>query len=291
MSEIIYWLINMSIAGAITGMAVLIIRRIRALPKRIAYVLWAVPLLRLWLPFGLDTKYSLMNILDDAAVKTVPVYEMPDMPMIKFSTANSIQQAESYFPLQYKTNVLEGIFTCAGVIWLSVLILLLLFFAYVYIDAMRRRDNSVPYVAGVIRPKVILPDVLSEEDKRYVLLHEMVHVKRGDNFWRIIALITCAIHWFNPFVWIFLKRFYEDLELACDEKVIKDLNDKERLCYANALLNCEEVRGAFVSGFGGAKTKRRIERIINYKSLTLFSAAAFIALAIAVAVTLLTNRM
>ena len=120
-------------------------------------------------------------------------------------------------------------------------------------------------------------------------MHERTHIGRLDNLWRVVEIITCCIHWFNPFVWLFLKRFFEDMELSCDEKVLRKYHPDRKTDYARALIECESKKTVFASAFGGAKTRVRIENILSYKKLSIFSTICLTALIAAIAVTLLTN--
>ena len=127
------------------------------------------------------------------------------------------------------------------------------------------------------------------ENLRYILLHEQKHIRRLDNLWRLFAFVSVALHWFNPFSWILLKCFLSDLEIACDESVLNNCSESEKNKYALALVSSAEHKALFISAFGGAKIRTRIERIISYKKMTLISAIAFAALIIAIAYFLLTN--
>ena len=147
-----------------------------------------------------------------------------------------------------------------------------------------------PAVYGIIRPRIIIPEHLRDaEGLDLILLHEKRHIRRGDNFWRLLAFITAAIHWFNPFVWIFLKCFLSDVELACDESALAKLPQEKQNAYALELLNVQQSKTVFASAFGGAKIRTRIEHIISYKKMTVFSALLFAAFVAAVAYMLLTN--
>lgn len=301
-SEIFYWILNMSILGAVTGLIILLIRAIKRIPRRIICILWAIPLIRFLVPFGVSGKYSLMNFISEIAnksvIKTVKVYE-------NVSFTNSVQVAEKYVPFEYKTNLLEDIFSIAFIAWIVIALFLLAALIVVYIiskheikNAKHLRDNiylsgniTSPAVYGIIRAKIILPENYDKSRLNYVLLHETSHIKRKDNFWRTAALFTACIHWFNPLVWIFLHFFICDTESACDEKAIKDLSEEQIKEYSYTLLKTLQKRTIFQSGFTGAKLKSRIENIITYKKLTVFSAVAFAALICICAYVLLTNAV
>jgi len=230
----------------------------------------------------------------------------PDGPrdtLPDISATNVVQAADSYFPVTYKTNLLEHVFTVAALVWLVGFCALVLTGGLLYIftgTEMRKArhlwDNvyvsahvTGPALFGIIRPRIVIPAYMETEDLDYVLLHENTHARRKDNLFRCTALLTAALHWYNPLVWLFLKRFFEDMELACDESVVSKLRTEERKAYALALVEAAGQRSVFISAFGGAKIRVRIEKILSYRSLSIGAAAALTALLIVIAVTLLTN--
>jgi len=299
---IFYWVINISILGSAAGLIVLLLRRIRMLPRFVVYLLWMLPFIRLWMPIGLANKYSLFNLISKYATKTVIVWEeiswLPEL-----TTTNFLQIATRYSPMMYKTNLFKDIFNIAGMIWIIVASAAILCSISLYIitkstlrSAERINDNIYrsdkilsPAVYGIIKSKIILPANIADADLEYILKHEQIHIRRRDNLWRVIAVITTCIHWFNPLCWIFLKCFFADMEMACDAGVLKKLDDNGKKEYASALLACSAGKTYYASAFGGAKTKLRIENILSYKKLTLASCLCFAAFFIFVAVTVITN--
>lgn len=303
LSEIFYWILNMSIVGSAMGFIILGLRKIQALPRFFVYLLWVVPLLRFWVPVSLSEKYSLMTFISRFTTKTVVVYEPEALSPIV--ATNLVMAADAYFPVEYKTNMLESVFSAASLIWASVacaaLIVLLLLYGFGFSKARVNRPLhlkgnvylsdkiTAPAVYGIRKPRIILPEGMAEEELKYVLLHENAHLSRRDNLFRCIALITACIHWFNPFAWLFLKYFFEDMELACDAKVLKNLSEDEKKEYALSLLSCTSGNGLLHASFGGAKIRVRIENILSYKKLTLLSAISFALLVSVIGLVLLTN--
>ena len=299
LSDVFYWLMNISILGGADGLIVLALRKIRKLPRFAVYMLWLIPLIRFWMPFGLANKYSLLNLISRFTTKTVVIWQ--EFPALTMS--NSIMGANSYFPIVYKTDLLAGIFRVASVIWLIVVIAFLLAALLLYIftksemkNVRHVKDNiyqsdkvSTPAVYGVIHPKVILPPGLGHDDLVYIMMHEKVHIRRRDNLWRVIAVITACMHWFNPLAWVFLRNFFADMELACDAKVINRLKGDQVKKYALAIIAASTGKVFYASAFGGAKTKVRIENILSYKRLTILSTLCFSALVAAIAFVLITN--
>ena len=300
LGEIFYWIFNMSIASAICGIPVLLIRLIQRFPRRVSVWLWGIPFVRMLVPVGISG-YGLMSLISKFTTKTVTIYEIGNDSA--FTMMNYVMGANGYFPITYKVNLLENLFSIASVIWLIVALSLLLTFFIFYRVTMREirdaqlfKDNiyfsdkiQVPSVYGIIRPKIILPREYKGGDFEYILMHEQAHAKRGDNFFRIAALILVCIHWFNPFAWLFLRIFYSDIELACDEAVLSKCNENQKKEYAHALLSSMEKSNVFAASFGGAKIRIRIENILSYRKISVFSMIGFTVLLISIAWVLLTN--
>ena len=119
LQEIFYWIFNMSITAAVTGVLVLLVRQIKKIPRRLSVFLWLIPFLRMTIPFGLNSPYSLMSLLSKITTKTIIVYQPTEG--LAFSMTNSVMAAETYFPITYKVNILEDIFAVASVVWIIVL--------------------------------------------------------------------------------------------------------------------------------------------------------------------------
>lgn len=300
--EVFYWLFSMSVSAALTGILVHLLGKWRRLPRRLACLLWGIPFLRMWIPLSLPGKYSLMSLFSRLWSKSVVVYVQAG-PHTHLTATNCAGFASGYFPLTFKTYPLEALFRWASRIWLAVAVIILLALILSYCRAMadvksaRPLSGNVylsptvasPAVYGVFRPRILLPEGYEEKTLPYILAHETAHIRRGDNLWRILALLTAAVHWFNPLSWVFLKHFLAELELTCDETALKSLGEGERKAYAAALLDCAAVRTHLVSPFGGAKIHRRIEGILAYRRLSVLSVLSFAALTLGIAYVLLTN--
>ena len=303
LGEVFYWLFNMSIAAAVSGTVILLLRCIKQIPRRFIAALWAIPFLRMWLPVGLGSRYSLMSLISRVTTKTVVVYEWYDGA--SFTYSNFMMAANSYFPITYKVNLLEQVFNTSSVVWFVIAAALWVLLALLYTAATRELRNAkqlqdnlylsdkitTPAVYGILRPKIILPDSYQNKDLTFVLLHETVHLRRRDNLWRLLAFLTAALHWFNPLAWVFLKCFLADLEFSCDEKVLRTCGAEQKKAYALSLVDCAENHSILISAFGGARIRVRIENILSYRKLSLFSAVCFAVLMLAIAFVLLANAI
>lgn len=295
--DVFYWVLNMSLAASVTAAVVMLLRCIKGIPRRVICILWMIPLIRMVIPVGISGRYSLMSFISRFTTRTVTVYEKSP---VKVTATNCIMAAEDYFPITYKINIIEDVMSISFYIWISVSIALIAALLLIYYATIRElrsavhiRENifvsdrvNTPSVYGIIRPRIIFP---TEDTDRYVLLHEGKHIKRGDNFCRILAITVACIHWFNPLVWILLKLYLADTELACDEAVLTELPREEHKDYAMTLLRYTEAGTVYASAFGGTGIRTRIERILSFKKLSLISLIAFITLAVFTAYFLLTN--
>ena len=301
LQEVFYWTFNMSITATITGALIMLVRLIKKIPRRMTVFLWLIPFLRMAIPWGLNSPYSLMSLVSKLITKTIIVYQPTDD--VAFSMMNCVMAADTYFPITYKVSILEDIFRIASVIWIVVLLAIFLVLGITYFttlhgikDSAHLRDNIYlsdkivfPAVYGIIKPKIILPATYKDRDVAFVILHEKTHVRRLDNLWRMLALVIVSVHWFNPLCWLFLKWFLEDLELSCDECVLAKIGVDRAKDYASSLLENRKVTTIFASAFGGAKMRTRIENILSFKKWTWFSVVAFVTLLGTIFYVLLTN--
>lgn len=301
LQEVFYWIFNMSITAALTGIIVMFVRLIKKIPRRIVVFLWLVPILRMTVPLGLNSPYSLMTLLSKITTKTIVVFQPTED--ISFSMMNSVMAANTYFPITYKVNILDDIFGVASVIWIIVSLAILLMLIIIYFttiheikDSTHLKDNiylsekvTSPAVYGIIRPKIILPLSYKDRDIELIIQHEKTHIRGLDNLWRMIAFMVVAVHWFNPLAWMFLRALLADLELSCDERVLVKLGADRSKEYATALLEGRQGPTVFASAFGGARIRTRIENVLSFRKLTWISLVAFVALIGIIFYVLLTN--
>lgn len=299
LGEIFYWVFNMSLVASFMGIVVLLLRKIRKLPRRYAVFLWIIPFLRMCVPLGLNNPYSLLSLVSKFTTRTVTVYNEQSFSL---SITNALMAANNYFPIKYRTSAFEKLFDITGILWLAGMTVCILVLGILYAVSMREihdahplKDNvyvsskaDSPAVYGILHPKIVLP-ASGDLTQRYVLDHENAHIRRHDNLRRILGFLAASVHWFNPFSWIFLKCFLEDTELACDEEVIRHYDEKDRKGYASFLLERAAGKNLFASSFGGAKVRIRIEHILTYRKLTGVSAFCFMTLIAALIIAMITN--
>ena len=167
--------------------------------------------------------------------------------------------------------------------------------------SMRIRDNiyicdsiDTPFILGIIRPRIYIPSNVSEEEIDSIIAHEVAHIKRCDNWWKPLAFFILTVHWFNPLVWLAYILLCRDIELACDEKVIKNMDVEQKKTYSKALLSCSVSRKTFVAvavplAFGEVAVKKRIKSVLNYKKPTFWIIAVAAVISVVVITGLMTN--
>ena len=285
--EIFYWFLNMNLIASLVGLIILLIRSIKVIPRRFAVFLWLPPFLRMVLPVSIGNPLSLVGILSPYAIKTLAFMSGGPVPLYY---SNGIVLADSYDTFRITNQVVSNIFYVCGTVWLVVSVILVLLFTLMYLwnlnsfrkakhlfdNVYESKNVSVPVVIGVFYPKIVLPVGYPKQKLKYALDHEKNHIRKADNLWRLIAIYTVLIHWFNPFCWLMLKYFLLDMEMACDERCIAHYTESERDDYMNILLSGLSSKSVFASSFGGSKIGRRLENIVGFRSITFCSSFCFV---------------
>ena len=309
MSEIFLKIINMSISASYIVLAVLLLRLLlKKAPKWITVVLWGIVAVRLVCPFSIESVLSLIpssevvspNIMTDKTptINTgIPIINSALNPVINESfTPNP---GDSANPLQIWIPVLTAI-------WIVGMVALLIYTVISFARVRRKigtavllRDNIYqsenvvsPFVLGIIKPKIYLPFNMNEKDMEHVVAHEMSHIRRKDHLWKPLGFLLLTLHWFNPLMWLGYVLLCRDIELACDEKVIKELDHDARADYSQALLTCSVNRRMIAAcplAFGEVGVKNRVKSVLNYKKPAFWIIIAAIVACVAVAVCFLTN--
>ena len=311
MKEIFYEILNLSLSAAYLVPVVLVLRLVlKKAPRWTVCLLWGLVALRLVMPFSLESDVSLHpgrepvtdlqnQFAGETARPETPPAEVPSVPAVPEAPALPSVPAEeldlmeilayvwlagactmalyglvSYFRLKLKVRpslqVEKRVFVCDGI--------------------------GYPFLLGVLRPKVYLPSDLEEPHLSYVLAHEKAHVKRGDHLWKPLGFALLTIHWFNPLLWVAYLLLCRDIEAACDEKVVRDMDNIQKDGYSRALLACS-LQGAFhrrwISAcpvaFGETGVKTRIKSVLHYKKPAFWVLLIAILACVAVGVFFLTD--
>ena len=194
----------------------------------------------------------------------------------------------------------------AAVVWLIGTVIMVLYSIGSWVVFKRKVASSIyfadkvyicdyidsPFILGVVRPRIYIPSSLEENERELVIAHEMAHIKRGDHIYKPLGFLLLSLHWFNPIVWISYALLCRDIEIACDERAIKDMDPSKKKEYVRVLLDCSISRkkiSACPLAFGEVSVKDRIKNVLNYKKPTLFILIAAIAVIIVLTVVLLTD--
>lgn len=309
MSEFFLTIVNMSISASWIVLAVLLLRLLlKKAPKWITVLLWGIVAVRLICPFTIESVMSLIpsaetispEIMMDATPEInsgIPILNNTINPVISESFAPD--PVTSANPLQILIPVLS-------VVWVVGIAVMLVYTAISYFKVKRKigtavllRDNifqseSVisPFVLGLIKPKIYLPFGMNEQDMSHVIAHEQAHIRRKDHWWKPFGFLILTLHWFNPLMWLGYILLCRDIELACDEKVIKELNTEQKADYSQALLTCSVNRRMIAAcplAFGEVGVKDRVRSVLNYKKPAFWIIVVAIITSVAVAVCFLTN--
>lgn len=299
--EIIFTKIfNMSVVASMLILAVILLRLIlKSSPKWIRYVLWMLVALRLVIPFSFESPLSL--IPNAQAINSTT--------QSSTSYVSSLVNSDSFQTMQntvFSSDNEIRIITILSYIWIIGVgaMLIYMLFSYLHLHLKVREsiaisDNilicdriSSPFVFGIIRPRIYLPSKLSEEEKSYVIAHEQAHIKHHDNLWKPLGYLILSIHFFNPLCWIAFKLFTNDIELACDERVIKNYDTKDKKGYSTALLSCSierNILSACPFSFGESGLKQRIKSVLGYKKPTVRIFIMSFAVCLLTAMSFMTN--
>ena len=294
---------NMSLTASVVILAVLAVRLLlRRAPKVFSYALWAVVLFRLLCPVSVTSAVSLLGALGAPAqertavtsvVEYVPadivrnmapaVTPLPQEPFPAEPGENIISAAPSVTqPDAAPVSPLSGPVAVLTLTWLTGMALLLLY-SVVSLLRLRRRlvgavrleDNIYladyipsPFVMGLFRPKIYLPSTLTETERGYILRHEQYHLRRRDHVVKLLSFLALCVHWFNPLVWAAFILAGKDMEMSCDEAVVRELGEDIRADYSASLLSLATGR-RIVAGmplaFGEGDTGGRIRNLLNWK--------------------------
>lgn len=309
MDDVFLKLVNLSISASWLILAVLVLRVVlKKAPKWVMPLLWGVVALRLVCPFSIESALSLIPSAETIPSEIVtetrePVrYEQATLDIVTNPTLPSAAEV----PVGVSRQQAQVDFNIYSVLWLAGMAALLVH-ALVSAGKLKRklataillRDNiyesefvDSPFVFGVVKPNIYLPMHMDEGTAAYVIAHECAHLARRDHWWKVLGYLVLALHWFNPLVWVAYILFCRDIELACDEKVVRGLDGAARADYSQALLSCAAPKRAVAAcplAFGEGNIKTRVKSALHYKKPAFWVAAAAVLAVVIMAVCFLTN--
>ena len=310
MAAVFLKLLNLSISASWLVLAVLVLRLVsKRSPKWMNVLLWGIVALRLVLPFSIESALSLIpsaETVSPAAVQFDPAPTITSGVSVIDNAVNpSLSEHFSAVPTA-SVNPLYVWTEIAGWVWLIGLGAMLLYALVSYLRLRRRVSVSLPiqdhiylcdaisspFILGVVKPHIYLPSGLDEVQRQNVLSHERAHLARRDHWWKPLGFALLAVYWFNPVLWLAYALLCRDIELACDERVIRTMDESAVKTYSTVLLACSMLRKAAITcplAFGEVGVKERVKNALHYKKPAFWVVAASVAVCVVVAVCFLTN--
>jgi beta-lactamase regulating signal transducer with metallopeptidase domain len=294
MTSLFTSVLNMSITASYVAIAVIIIRLfLKKVPKVFSYVLWLPVLIRLVFLFTFNSNFSFFSFLktstqtSSGALEYVPnnigFMQNPTVDVGINGINNTVNTILPTATPYASVNPMQIIIGLASIIWVVGILILLGYSIISYLmvksnvkTATLVKDNifetamiTTPFVCGFIRPRIFVPVGISQNELSYILEHEQVHINRLDYLIKPFAFLVLIIHWFNPLMWISFALMSKDMEMSCDESVLKKMGNDIRGNYANSLLSLSVKRSTLLTGsplaFSESKIKSRIKNILSYK--------------------------
>lgn len=308
MAEIFQKALNMSIAAGWLILAVIALRLLlRRAPKRFRLLLWAVVGLRLALPWSIESALSLIP-----SAQTLPEGIMLERAPVLDTGISALNGAinpgftAAFTPeLGVSANPLQVLLPIAAALWMLGAAAMLLWALVSWLrlrkrvrEAVRLEENvyeceiASPFVLGLFRPRIYLPFSLENGERELVLAHERAHITAGDHIIKPLGWLLLAAHWYNPLVWLAYALFCRDIELACDERVVRGLSLSDRADYSQALLDLSRPRGgvrACPLAFGESSVKGRVKSVLSYKKPAFWLVLLAVVVCVGAAVCFLTD--
>jgi beta-lactamase regulating signal transducer with metallopeptidase domain len=313
-------LLNMSLTASVAIVLVILLRLLlKKAPKVISYALWGVVLFRLLCPVSIGSNFSIYNLFDAPAqesgtITSVIEYvpnnivhtEYPSVALPVPGISDVINEALPQGREQLVADPLEAPMSIATYVWMIGVLGMVTYSIVSYIRLRRKlsvvvpqRDNifiaddiKSPFVVGLFRPKIYLPCNLGDKEQEYIILHEQHHIKRLDHVMKALAFLALAIHWFNPLVWVAFILASKDMEMSCDEAVIRKIGGDVRADYSASLLTLATGRRIIAGtplAFGEGDTKGRINNLSKWKKPAVWVVLVAVVACVVLAVCLLTN--
>jgi beta-lactamase regulating signal transducer with metallopeptidase domain len=302
-------ILNMSITASYVIIIVVLVRLLlKRSPKIFSYVLWSVVFIRLVSPFTIEGMFSFIPISRETIPQDIIHAHAPEIQSgitvidqaVNNSLTTTIAEASA------SVNPIQVWIGLGGALWVMGIVVLLSYSIFTAVKLGKKLSGATllkgnvyetgtintPFVFGITKPKIYLPLGLSEKERDYIVKHEETHIKRFDHIIKPVAFLTVCVHWFNPLVWIAFFLMSDDMELSCDEKVIKEMGNEIKKDYSSSLLSLstgKRIIGGCPLAFGENKTKGRIMNILNYKKPAFWIVIAAFVLVAGVSIGLLSN--
>ena len=310
MAAVFLKLLNLSISASWLVLAVLVLRLVsKRSPKWVNVLLWGIVALRLVLPFSIESALSLIPSAETVSPAAVQFAPAPTITSGVSVIDNAVNPSLSEHFAAVPTASVNPLYVwayLAGWVWLIGLGAMLLYALVSYLRLRRRVSVSLPiqdhiylcdaisspFILGVVKPHIYLPSGLDEVQRQNVLSHEQAHLARRDHWWKPLGFALLAVYWFNPVLWLAYTLLCRDIELACDERVIRTMDESAVKTYSTVLLACSMPRKAVITcplAFGEVGVKERVKNALHYKKPAFWVVAASVTVCVVVAVCFLTN--
>lgn len=302
-------LLNISITASYIIIAVMLFRVIfKKIPRKFICILWGIAGLRLIMPFSFESIFSLIP-----STETIPPNSVTRLDAEINSGINLIDvPVNEYLGDRYyegvtvETGFKETLITVVSIVWIVGIAAILAYGVFSYLRLKKTVSTAVllkdnvwqsenvfsPFILGFVKPKIYIPFGLNDDTVSHVVSHENAHLRRKDHWIKPFGFLLLAVYWFNPLVWIAYVLLCRDIEAACDEKVIAQMNTEARQEYASALLNCAVNRRKIAVcplAFGEVGVKERIKGVMNYKKPAFWIIVFAVIACVAAAVCFLTS--
>lgn len=310
MNNFFLTILNMSLTAGFVAIAVMLVRLLlKKTPKIFSYVLWTVVLFRLLCPFTFESPLSLMPHNTETISQDIVYSQNPVINSGIGVIDNTVYPSThvSLPPVNPSTNAnpIRVLLEIGSIIWILGIATLLSYMLITYLKLKYSLSTAIlvcnniyetdriktPLVLGLIKPRIIIPLNLSDSELGYIIKHEQTHIKRYDYIIKPIAFLALTVHWFNPIIWLSYFLMVKDMEMSCDESVVKHSNEDIRANYSNSLLSISTKQSGIFSplAFGESNVKSRIKNVLSYKRPTFWVIIVTIMLVVAVSVGLMSN--
>ena len=326
MSNLFLKILNMSISASWLVLAVLVLRLVlKKAPKWVNVLLWGIVAVRLICPFTIESSVSLIpdsvgsgelvsEWIDDY-IDDIDIHH-PDSAYFDAAIGAGREpvsdgEGGSYVVTKHDqlgepATIENTVIPVLSIVWVTGMAILALYTVISYFrlrrkvdTAVRHKDNifqsenvSSPFVLGILKPRIYLPFSMNAQNLEHIVAHEQAHIRRKDHWWKPLGFLLLTIHWFHPLMWLAYVLLCRDIELACDEKVIKGLDNEQRADYTQALVACSVGRRMIAAcplAFGEVGVKERVKSVMNYKKPAFWIVLVSVVACIAVAACFLTN--
>ena len=313
-------LLNMSFTASIAIVCVLIVRLLlKKAPKVISYALWMIVLFRLLCPISIESQFSLFGLMDVSTLEVTPItssmeyvpenvvhMEYPKVAIPVPGVSEIVNVALPQGEEQLRAEPLEAPIAIGTYIWMIGVLIMAIYSVISYVRLRRRLwivsplkqniyladDIPTPFVMGLICPKIYIPSDMEKRQLPYIILHEKHHIRRGDHIFKALAFLALSIHWFNPLVWVAFIYVGKDMEMSCDEAVVKIMGKDILADYTASLLSIatgKTIVAGMPLAFGEGDTKGRIHNLAHWKKPVLGVVLAAIIVCAALGIGLVTN--